>query len=836
MFNNSFSEEIWASTYKADREEKIQDSWKRAAKTAASVEKEEIRTEWEHNFYTLFENFSFVPGGRILSNIGTDKQGVTLYNCFVSAVQDLDIQDPDSIEGIYKMLTKQAQTLKSEGGYGVNCSWIRPEGSYIKGIGARTPGALKFMELWDKSSEIITAGSVKTASVKQDGEKNKIRKGAQMLVMEVWHPEIKEFIIAKQTPNRLTKFNVSVGITNGFMQAVEGDLDWQLKFPDTTCPKYKTEWKGNIEVWEAAGNPVIVYETVRAQELWELIMKSTYNRNEPGVLFIDLCNKLNPLSYAENIRATNPCGELPMATGVCCLGSLNLTQFVKNQFFDFDKFSAYVAYGVRFLDNIQDISKTPLQEYSDSVKNKRRIGLGVMGLGSIHFMLGIKYGSQESLNLIEKISRVKCETELLTSAKLGQEKGSFKLFDKRNYFNTHYWKNLCISDEVKKQVEDIGYMRNSHQSMNAPTGNTGILANNVSGGIEPVFMKEYLRWSIVNEKDQAILLEKGLKYPNIQKGQWFETDNFKFANRGNEQILRGSFDGVDYEIDKNRGLVKSTLIEDFGWQYVKKNDEIWQKREASGVFATTVDLPVENHVEVLGLIAKYTNQACSKTINIPNKYPYEDFKNIYLSAWKKGIKGLTTYREGTMSVVLESADKKDEKSGGINKTKAPKRPTTLNADLHHFTIDKQRYYAAIGLLEQDVYEVFTGVNHTNEGDIYIPKDIKHGSIVKHKKGHYIFKSDKEQYDLQGHTDNTADALARVVSCGLRHGASILFLTEQLEKTKGPMTSFAKVLARTLKKYIPNGTECKENCPKCESKLIRDSGCKMCKNCGYSVCG
>ena len=243
--------------------------------------------------------------------------------------RDINLKNCDSIEGIYTLLKAQAHTLKSEGGYGINCSFLRPAGSYIKGIGARTPGPIKFMELWDKSSEIITMGSEKITSERKDSEKKKIRKGAQMLVMTCFHPDIKEFITAKQTPHRLEKFNMSVGITADFIDAVINDKEWKLRFPDTTFDKYNDGWFGDIDDWERKGYPVIVYETVKATDLWEKIMQSTYNRNEPGVLFLDVINKLNPLSYTEYINTTNPCGEIPMPTGVCNLGSLNLVKFTK---------------------------------------------------------------------------------------------------------------------------------------------------------------------------------------------------------------------------------------------------------------------------------------------------------------------------------------------------------------------------------------------------------------------------------------------------------------------------------------------------------------------------
>lgn len=306
---DKLSEETWEKNYKAPGEETRTDTWRRCSKTAASVEKDNKELV-EEKFYELFKDDKFVPGGRIMANMGVPTRlGTSLYNCFVYNPGDVGIKDPDSIDGIYSDLKNQAKTLKVEGGIGKSASYIRPAGTYIEGIGARTPGVLKFMELWDKSSEIITMGSTKLLGSRRGDEKKLSRKGAMMLVLDVWHPDIEEFITAKQTPGRLSKFNMSVGISNGFMDAVKNNADWELVFPDTSIPEYKTEWTGNLELWKEKQLPVIVHKVVKATDLWESIMKSTYNRAEPGVLFLDLANKLNPIYYGEYIAASNPCGK-----------------------------------------------------------------------------------------------------------------------------------------------------------------------------------------------------------------------------------------------------------------------------------------------------------------------------------------------------------------------------------------------------------------------------------------------------------------------------------------------------------------------------------------------
>ena len=966
IFTNDLSREIYETTYRAPGETKYSDTIERVAKTAASVETKEKFQEVYENFKWLLEDFKFVPGGRILSNIGIkERKKTTLFNCYTHGVADIGMEDCDSLEGIYDMLKAQALTLKSEGGYGTNFSWLRPQGAYIEGIGSRTPGPLKFMELWDKSSEIITAGSELAIGGRKKDEKNKIRKGAQMAIMNCFHPSIEEFVIAKQTPGRLTKFNMSVGIDGGFMEAVQKDANWDLIFPDTTFAKYKKEWNGNIFEWKDKGYPIIVHKTLKARELWDKIMAATYKRNEPGVLFFDIVNKLNPLAYIEHVEMTNPCqpawaelltrsgikelrevgvgdeiwsvdgwtriikkwstgvqrvysyqlenscvfngtknhtvfqkgerievddanyidcfqannwnntitepskviarkyisteevfdltvdnkshsywtqgcnvsncAEVAMSTGVCNLGSLNLTKYIidKNKF-DFESFKKAVRLGIRFADNINDVSTTPLPEYDKSVKEKRRIGLGTFGLGSLHYILGIKFGSPDSLSLIKKIFKTKCETELVASAELGKEKGSFELFDKKKYFDTFWWKNLKISQEVKDQVEKIGCMRNSHRSMNAPTGNTAAFCNNTSSGIEPVFMREYIRWNIVSNTECGELRKRGFDFCDITFGEWKETANMKFATRGDEQILKGEFEGIKYEVDKNRGLTKANLIEDYGWKMAKSiyADNL-DKMTKDGIFVTTENLTVEEHVETLALISHFTDQACSKTVNLPKNYEFEKFKDIYLNAWKNNIKGLTTYRDGTMTAVLEARNSENVSKSHIVESFAPKRPKELLCDVYMATCEKEQYYIVVGKLNLP-YEVFVGLNNYR-GNTVIPVNIKEGSVVKDGKGKYFLVSGENHILLtNGHVDHNRDALTRLVSANMRHGVPLNFIIEQLSKNEGDMFIFSKIIGRILKKYVKDGVRA-GICPSCGGEMQYKSKCPNCPQCGYTAC-
>jgi len=308
-FQDPFSEEIWRTTYRNHKDVSVNDNFRRVAKDIASAEEtEEKKQYWEEQFYDLLTDFKGVAGGRITANAGTDWNGTTFMNCFVGGLPEYNM---DSLEGIYQVLQEQSQTLKSEGGWGMDFSWIRPRGSFIAGIGVESPGAVRFMELFDKSSEIVTSGSGKKNNNKKS--KEKIRKGAQMGTISVSHPDVIEFITAKQSSGRLSKFNLSVNCTEEFMQKVnavtngdESQDTWNLEFPDTSFSAYKSEWKGDLKDWKAKCYPVIVHNTVKVSWLWNLIMESTYNRNEPGILFLDRANEYNPLSYGEKIHSTNP--------------------------------------------------------------------------------------------------------------------------------------------------------------------------------------------------------------------------------------------------------------------------------------------------------------------------------------------------------------------------------------------------------------------------------------------------------------------------------------------------------------------------------------------------
>ena len=835
-FKDSFSEEIWKTTYKNYKDETVNDTFRRVAKHIASAENtEEKRKYWEEQFYDLLTDFKGVSGGRITANAGTEWEGVTFANCYVGGIPDYNL---DSLEGIYKVLVEQAKTLKSEGGWGMDFSWIRPRGSFIAGIGVESPGAVRFMELFDKSSEIVTSGSGKKNNNKKS--KEKIRKGAQMGVMSVWHPDIIEFITAKQTPGRLSKFNISVNCTEDFMQKVtaveSGDTsqdEWNLVFPDTSFEKYKAEWNGDLNLWKQKGYPIVVHNTVKVSWLWNLIMESTYNRNEPGVLFLDRANEYAPLNYAETIIATNPCGEQTLAPGgVCCLGTLNLTQFIDKEKngFDLKKLDKYVRTLVRFLDNVNEISEAPLPIYVDSMRNKRRIGAGVMGWGSALFMLKVRFGSEKAEQLREELMQVYAKAAYEASIDLAVEKGMFKYCVPEKHAEAKFITKLNLSDEYMQKLQTTG-IRNSSLLSQQPNGNGSIFANVVTGGIEPAFMTEYIRTVIVPVTPDHMLDVT----PKFYAGEFFETEMFKFALEGDEQILKGvdKF-GVTYKIDKNRGLTKEVLCEDYGIRYLKEREEYDSNAD---YVVTTTELTVDDHVNDLKGFAKYTDSACSKTCNIPFDYPYEDFKNLYLQVYNSGvIKGFTTYRAGTMTSVLSAAKETATAEEEVI-LEDIKLPDSLPASLKTLRAEGRKWYLTILMNETQTKPValFVHTNHSEKS--VIAEDAADRLIDLAREKGIPEKFILDTVAKSNHDSNTTK-ISRLISLCLRHGVLIRNIVSTLDKVDCFAGSFVFHIRKYLGSFIKNGEKVKdETCQSCGStNVVYQEGCKVCANCGSSKCG
>lgn len=859
IFEDSFSQEIWEQTYKHHTDKTIDDTLKRVSLAVASVEStEELRNEWSEKFYEMLSGFKVTAGGRIYSNAGTGWRGTTLINCFVNPKPS---HQHDSIEGIYEVLLDQAKTLKSEGGWGHNFSSIRPRGSFISGIGVESPGAVKFMELFDKSSEIVTSGSgLKTNNPRSKG---KARKGAMMAILDCWHPDIIEFVTSKQTPGKLTKFNISVNCTDEFMKKIlktenllnntpdeetmeelrRGETKesliekydtWHLEFPDTEFSLYDEKWDGDLREWKKNNYPTKIYKTVSARWLWNLILESTYNRAEPGVVFLDRANEYYSSNYVSKIVACNPCGEQMLPPGGSCnLASLNLTQFVNEtrNDFDYEKIEKYTKYLVRFLDNVNDLTLLPLEEYEKFVRNMRRIGIGVMGWGSALYMMKIRFASPEAHNLREKLMRKISLSAHEASIDLAEEKGMFKGCDPEKHLNTKYIKSLPLSEEYVNKLRKYG-IRNSALLSCQPTGNTSILANIVSGGIEPVFMPEYVRTVIVPSCPE----ELKEVVPKYWQGEFHETEYFKFAKEGDEEILKCVWkDNTVYKIDKNRGLTKEVLCEDYGVRFLKKLGE-WDPNADWAV--TALSLSVKDHIEDMKGFARWIDSAISKTINVPYDYPFDDFKRVYLEAYREGfIKGVTTYRTGTMTSVLSL---KEEKNADATDEEIVlqdvKFPDNTPAQMKILRAEGKKWY--VTMIMNNYQRPIAFFVHTNHPE----KNITTNNALELLFDLAFAKGIPEQHIVSTRNkisqDNNATKIARVISLLLRHGVLIKNIVSTLNKVENVYAgSFLFQIRKLLASFVKDGERAEGVvCHNCGSKnIVFQEGCFVCLDCGSSRC-
>ena len=828
-FLQPLSHDVWFSTYKWETDTNVHDTFRRVAKFVASVEPSEVRNVWEERYFALLDSFKFVPGGRITSNAGTGLNGTCLINCFVSGFQG---EDRDSIEGIYHEVARQAKILKSEGGYGCNFDVLRPRGAFVNGIGVRSPGVVKLMDLWDTSSEVITAGE----GGKTKG-KNKIRKGAMMGVMSCWHPSIVDFITVKQNVSKLKRFNLSVLITDEFIQAVKHHKPWSLEFPRTTYEHYRA-WDGNLAHWKKCGHPTEVWHTYEdANELWDLIIQSTYTKNEPGVLFESRINTLNNLAYCEYITATNPCGEQPLPVGgACVLSSINLTQYVKEGKFDIAGLVDDIPTMVRFLDAINDLTKFPLPEQQKEAKAKRRIGIGYTGYGSALYLMKIPYGSKQALRETERLCRAVTNMIYRASAMLAKEKGSFPLFDKDKYLASGFTK--LLSADTREMIEQHG-IRNSHLTTCAPVGNGSVFFNNVSSGIEPVVSPIYTRTIIESNPPEDLPVPSLIDWDHKRCE---DCSSWQWVLEGEEYLLRTVFkkDGKDtvYKIDRSRGMCREEEVYDYAVLALGKkfwDDMEFAKENPSLDYAKTIfNLSVDDHINTLALIAKFTDSAVSKTINVPNDMPFEMFKDIYMKAYDSGtIKGVTTYREGTMTTVLSVNGNGSDK---IKPADAPERPASLPCQVHKIIVKGEPWLVFVGLYKGQPYEVFAG----KVGLVDLPSKMTEGVIVKQKTGVYSFENEGEVIikDISKVFSNDEnETKTRLISTALQHGTPITKIVEQLNKAKGIVTDFGKSVNRALKKYVPEGEETGGLCPACGAELVFAEGCVSCKNrCGWTKCG
>ena len=785
--NKEIAHQIWDAKYRLkDIDGKpidlsVEDTWERIASALAVPESDDSMNggpnvfEYANKFYNALEDFKFLPAGRIIAGAGTGRS-VTLFNCFVMGTI------PDSMDGIFSMLKEAALTMQQGGGIGYDFSTIRPKYAPVLGVAADASGPLTFMDCWDAMCRtVMSAGA---------------RRGAMMATMRCDHPDIMEFIQVKKDPLRLRMFNLSVLCTDDFMDAVKNKKDWDLKFTDKT-------------------GVTKVYQTLPAVELWDLIMKSTYDQAEPGVIFIDRINNMNNLYYCEDIASTNPCGEQPLPPyGACLLGSINLAKFVKepfteNAYVDPATLTDTVKTSIRMLDNVIDVSKFPLPEQEKEAKDKRRIGLGVTGLADMLIMMCQKYGTDHANHVVENVMRIINETSYEASIDLAVEKGPFPLFNKKKYLQ---------GDFIKKQHKDIragiakSGIRNSLLTSIAPTGTISLYAGNVSSGIEPVFALKYTR---------------------------------KILNK----------DGTHrFEVVKDYALA---MYE----QHCQENHIPYDEDNLPDYFVTAQTITPEQHIKTQAAAQKWVDSSISKTTNVPEDIDFEDFKNVYTHAYDSGCKGCTTYRPNDITGSILSVEAPKD-STNISDTPSISKSTEDTANN-----DSSGFFGTIPVrpdtLEGSTYKIKFG---SDSHAIYVTltyKEEENG--LKRPFEVFINSKNMEHYSW-------TVALTRMISAIFRRGGDVHFVVDELQAVFDPrggawvkgkyVPSVLAIIGSTIEQFMydigylqkdsdtvltqkpplttnpPTVTPTQtRSCQKCFSFNIKiESGCETCLDCGSSKCG
>ena len=570
------SVDVLLEKYAKDGEQSIDAVYQRVAKGLASVEKPEDRAHFEQVFLANM-HAGAIGAGRIMSAAGTEIQS-TLINCFVQPVGDcIQGVDEDGFPGIYEALKQAAETMRRGGGVGYDFSHVRPRGARVKGTASLASGPCSYINVFDQScSTVESAGA---------------RRGAQMGVLRIDHPDVMEFITAKRTPGRWNNFNVSVGVSDEFMNAVQNDLPWQLIHKARPGELLMEQGlKQRIDgQW--------VYAEIPAREIWQTVMQSAYDFAEPGILFLDQINRDNNLAYCETLEATNPCGEQPLPPYGCCdLGPVILPKFVQHPFgldgtapaFDFEAFVQAVFTQVRVLDNVLDLTHWPLPEQAMEAEAKRRIGVGFTGLGDALVMLNLPYNSETGRLFAADIARVMRDTAYAASIELARERGSFLLFNVGAYLGGTGFASR-LPDEIREGIARHG-LRNSHLLSIAPTGTVSLaFADNASNGIEPAFS-----WNYTRKKR---------------------------------------------EID---GSTREYMVQDHAWRvYRELGGDINQLPPA---FVTALEMSAQDHIAMMAAVQPFVDTAISKTVNVPADCPFEEFAHLYMQAWTANLKGLATYR------------------------------------------------------------------------------------------------------------------------------------------------------------------------------------------------
>jgi len=706
--------------------------------------KDETLDEWfervsggDESLKELLISKKFLFGGRILASRGITDRKVTYSNCYVISPPE------DNLESIFETAKKLARTYSYGGGCGVDVSKLAPKGATIHNAARTTSGSTSFMDFF----------SYVTGLIGQEG-----RRGALMISMDCKHPDLIDFINLKTDPDVCTKANISVRVSDDFMRAVVDDKNWELEF-------HRPE------------SDEIITNTVRARDVLKLLALRNWEWAEPGLLYWDHIKDFNLLNNTDfEYAGVNPCAEEPLpAGGSCLLGSLNLSAFVKNPFtrdacVDYAALIKATRIAVEALNTVlvEGLELHPLEEQRNSVRDWRQIGLGTFGLGDMFIKLGVKYGSEKSLEIIDEVYKCIASVSVVKSLEMAEEYGCYPKCDKEKLVESSFIRSLGLDESVLDSIKAYGLF-NSQLLTCAPTGSIGTMLE-ISTGVEPNFALSYMR------KTQSL---KG-------KDEYYSV-NAKIVN--------------DYRLITN-------------------NDNL------PDYFVTSENIKHIDRIKVQGRLQNYIDASISSTINLPESATVDDVYNIYVNAWKYGLKGVTVYRSGCLrgAVLSTSTNNNDSRV-------AEKRPKELEADLHLVKANGEQFIVVVGLLNDKPYEVFAFKPNIQ---INIPNH--KGTITKESKMHYTFKSDTLTIPNLELTNSGVEERATTLyaSMLLRHNVNIRYIIKTARKVNNVITSFTSAVCRVLNKYLPK-QETGEKCPECGSDIINEGGCKHCSQCTWSQC-
>lgn len=760
----------------------------RVARAISRTEVPEKRAFWEKKFYDLMDGFKFVPGGRILSGAGTGAE-VTYFNCFV-------IPSPhDSRGGIMESLKQLVEIQSRSGGVGLNLSSLRPKGARVRKVNGTSSGPVNWAELF----------SVATHDVVQQGGS---RRGATMLMLWDWHPDVEEFITVKQDLSRINGANLSVCVSDGFMEAVARDLEWELVYPDLDDPDYDSVWDGDLPKWRSAGRKVKVYKTLKARALWDLICEAAWRSAEPGLHFLERSNRRSNTWYFEQLVATNPCGEQPLgAWAVCNLGAMNLSAYVQGEKFDYDSFGADVRTAVRFLDNVIDETHYFFPENEKCAKDIRRTGLGIMGLADALIKMKLSYGAEDSLPVIRRIFEVLRDNAYEASSDIASEKGSFPKFEVDKYLQGYHI--TALPEEIREKIKTQG-IRNAVLLTIAPTGTTSLLAG-VSSGVEPVYEFELIRRDRMGEH-----------------------------------------------------LMLHPLLEE--WK--KENPDL----PRPSYFVSANDLTPEGHAVVQGIAQEYIDSSISKTVNAPNDHTVEDVKRLYSMAYDIGLKGITYMRDGSRPGVLSREEKKEEKKEVVEIGVEPGQTLRARADKMHgvtykmatpvgsafITIndDENGYplelFVSIGKAGSDLTAMAEALGRLVSTLLRLNSSITSRARAEEVASQLTGIGGRRSIGFgSNRVYSLPDAVAQALKRHLRESAPI-YKEEGLEVNGGVVgkpdstqaetasaalnPDLSSVSAESLKEFLNVRPPGGDICPECGvASLVYEEGCAKCYVCGHSEC-